>query len=516
MNTNKILSVATMLMLGTAMQVSVAEGMTSPYKIGLESADVGSSGTFAIGDTTKSFTVPVISGRIIENTTPYFVIVTLTGGAKFGGTKVALECGYSATVDIGNAAGVAEVDSPAAATSGAIASFKLQSANGNGALTGCQLTWAADSGIHLTSGNKDYGISVTNRHMDNSDPVSATKPGNIVTFTQAAQASISAGSVTIDVVSPSLSKTFLEAGSVVAAADAGQADNVANLGVIRYTPATDVYDLAGAAVARDTYLKDATLVVSGSVVAGAVSASSGSTTVTGFIYLSSTASCSANAAKGAIDTTDTTLVANASGNQVSFVVSAADFKGSDTSGLKVCMLPNGIATLEKGSVSFTLTVKSPTNTGDKPNLTITDTILTTVVKNGTSVKVLNIPPPDYTTDVAYVRFYNMGSVAGKIYGTLYSQGKTDGTNEGGGTPIGTPNTLLIDSLAPGQVIALSGPAIGSKFGATTWPGRAWLQVESEVKGLRVQALVRSGGAGGTLTNMSDRVMADGEKFQRNE
>jgi hypothetical protein len=322
--------------------------------------------------------------------------------------------------------------------------------------------------------------------------------------------------VTIDVVSPSLSKTFLESGSVVAAADAHQASNVANLGVIRYTPATDVYDLAGADVARTTYLEDATLVVSGSVVIGAVSASSGSTTVTGFIYLSSTATCTADAGDNTLDFTDTTIAANASGNQVSFVVSAADFDGGSNSGLNVCMLPNGITTLEKGSVSFTLTVKTPANTGDKPNLTITDTILTTVVKNGTSVKVLNIPPPDYTTDVAYVRFYNMGSVAGKIYGTLYSQGKTDGTNEGGGSPIGTPNTLLIDSLAPGQVIALSGPAIGTKFGATTWPGRAWLQVESEVKGLRVQALVRSGGAGGTLTNMSDRVMADGEKFQRNE
>jgi len=520
MNTNKILSMATMLVLGTTMQVTMAQSMTSPYKIAIETSDVGSSGEFNIGDTGDTFDVPVISGRVIGNTTPYFVVVTMTGGAKFGGAGVELQCGYSGAgadpVAIGDVSGVALPDSPAAALSGAVASFKLQSAAGQGSLTSCQLAWDAGSGIHLSSGNNgNYGISITNRHMDNSDPVSATKAGSVVTFVQGLQASVSAGSVTIDVVSPSLSKSFLEGGSVLAAADVSQDRNVANLGVIRYVPATDVFTLAGTPIEVDSFLTDATLVVSGSPILGAVTATSGGTVTTGLIFLSSTATCSAAVGVATVVVLDNGEIA--SGNQVSFTVKATDFADvggvGGTSGIKVCMLPNGITTLEKGIVSFSLT---PVDTNGKPNLTVTDSTLTTVVKNGTSLKVLNLPPPDYTTDVAYVRFYNMGTVTGKIYGTLYSQGKTDGTNEGGGSPIGTPNTVLIDSLASGQVTVLSGPAIGAKFGVTTWPGRAWLQIESEVKGLRIQALVRSGGAGGTLTNMSDRVMYDGEVVKRNE
>lgn len=527
MNTNKILSMATVLLLGTATQAAIAQGMTSPYKIASETADVGSSttssatNTFVIPGSTV-FDVPVMPNRAILSTSPYFVVVTLTGGAQFSGAGVNLLCGYSATLASGSAAGnIAVVDSPAAAANGTIAAFKVQSAGANGALTSCQLQWSVGSGIILTSGNKDYGISITNRHQDGSDPISATVAGTIVTFAQGVQLSVSAGSVTIDVVSPSLSKNFLVSGSVLSSTTAGTSVAVADLGVIRYTPASDVYTLTGGTVSAGTYLTTATIVVSGSVISNAVSATSGST-VTGVIFLginSETAiagGCSAILSGGTAPSAAAGVVA--SGNQVSFSVSGSSFNSaaaSTNSGIHVCMIPNGITILEKGTVSFQVNTVSSAN-NSKPNLTSTNTVLTTVVKNGTSVKVLNIPSPDYTVDVTYVRFYNMGTVTGKVFGTLYSQGTTDGNNTGGGSFIGTPGTALIDSLAPGQVVVLSGPALGTKFGVNTWPGRAWLQVESEVKGLRVQALVRSGGITGTLTNMSDRVMADGEVQQRNE
>lgn len=63
---------------------------------------------------------------------------------------------------------------------------------------------------------------------------------------------------------------------------------------------------------------------------------------------------------------------------------------------------------------------------------------------------------------------------------------------------------------------LSSTDLATAFGMSTaatgvaWAGRAWLQIESEVKGLRVQALVRAGGAGGVLMNMSDKVLGDDE------
>jgi len=522
MNTNKILGMATMLVLGTAMQASLAQSISSPYKIASETADVGSSGTFVI-PTSTVFDVSVIPNRIISSTAPYFVVVTLTGGAQFSGDGVELQCGYSTTLAKAAAGSTALVDSPAAAAGGSVAAFKVQSAGANGAVTSCQLVWTAGSGIVMTSGNKDYGVSISNRHTDPSDTVTATVAGTIITFVQGLQASVSAGSVTIDVVSPALSKKFLVTGSVTSGttAMAGTTTAVADLGVIRYTSASDIYVLAGTNAVKGSFLGQATITVSGSLIAGAVSATSGSTTTTGFVYLSNTPTCSAQ-----VGTTTQVALAYlqstgrvASGNQVSFVVSAADFTEGGAapinSGIHVCMMPNDITTLEKGVVSFSVSVTSALS-NSKPNLTISDTILTKVVKNGTSVKVLNLPPPDYTTDVAYVRFYNMGSVTGKVYGTLYSQGTTDGNNTGGGSVLGTSNFTLIESLAPGQVVTLSGPAIGSKVGLTTWPGRAWMQVESEVRGLRIQALIRSGGPQGTLTNMSDRIMADGETLQRTD
>ncbi len=522
MNTNKILGMATMLVLGTAMQASLAQSISSPYKIALETADVGSTGVFVIPGST-GIDVSVIPNRMISSTAPYFVVFTLTGGAQFSGSGVNLLCGYSATLAIGSAAGnTAAVDSPAAAAGGSVAAFKVQSAGANGAVTSCYLQFSGGSGIVMTSGNKDYGVSISNRHTDPSDTVTSTVAGTIITFVQGLQASVSAGSVTIDVVSPALSKKFLVAGSVVSgvtAFGAGSTTAVAALGVIKYTPSTDVYISGGTLVERASYLSQATITVSGALIAGAVSATSGSSTVTGYVFLSSTANCSAGPVSGGNSAIDLTHLqstgAVASGNQVSFTVSANDFNTGVSSGIHVCMMPNGITTLEKGVVSFSVSVTSALS-NSKPNLTISDTVLTKVVKNGTSVKVLNLPPPDYTTDVAYVRFYNMGSVTGKVYGTLYSQGTTDGNNTGGGSVLGTSNFTLIESLAPGQVVTLSGPAIGSKVGLTTWPGRAWMQVESEVRGLRIQALIRSGGPQGTLTNMSDRIMADGETLQRTD
>jgi len=48
----------------------------------------------------------------------------------------------------------------------------------------------------------------------------------------------------------------------------------------------------------------------------------------------------------------------------------------------------------------------------------------------------------------------------------------------------------------------------SKFGVTTWDGRAWMQIEGDSQQIRVQSLIRSGGAAGPLINFSDRVLED--------
>jgi len=172
----------------------------------------------------------------------------------------------------------------------------------------------------------------------------------------------------------------------------------------------------------------------------------------------------------------------------------------------LCMNANGVSNIDRGAISFTMT-PSPSGSA-KPNMQIVDSTLIKVVKNGTSLKVLNIPNPENLTDQAFIRFYNMTSNSGKVFGTLYAQD---------GTVLGTPNSLLIDNMAANVVGVLDAPALATKFSITknattgqSWPGRAWLQIESEIKGLRVQALVRAGGIGGVLMNMGDRILTDDE------
>jgi hypothetical protein len=325
----------------------------------------------------------------------------------------------------------------------------------------------------------------------------------LITFTQGMQASIiKQGEVTVDVSNPSLSKKFLVKGTVSGWA-ATVVTAVARLGTIAYTAVSEVKTVAMGAPAANTYLDSFTLTVSGSPLAAVQqSAASGSTSAG--IYLSSDL-CDTSAAGGAL--------AYASGNQVTFVgVKAAAFNA--TNGLSVCMIGNDTSTIDRGVVAFSISSVKPIGTS-VPNLDMVDTTLTKVVKNGTSLKVLNIPSPDASLDKAALRFYNMGTTSGKVLGTLYGQGEKD-TNVGGGEAMGS-NVTLIESLAPNAVKVISGAEIGRLFGKTTWTGRAWLQIDSEIKGLRVQALVRTNvGGQDVLTNMSDRVMLDGEVSQRSE
>jgi len=191
MNMNTGLRVAVAMLLGTTMQGAIAVySITSPIKIASETGDFTDQN---IGSVTGGFEVPVINNRLIKadvanppSSQPYYVVVTLTGGAKFqSAASLSLSCDYSAN---GGATTVAAVaDSPVAKDGDTVAGFRLSS----GRLSGnCVLTFG-NPAIKLTSGNaKEYGIKVDARHLDTYDPVSATVAGTLVTFTQGMQASV--------------------------------------------------------------------------------------------------------------------------------------------------------------------------------------------------------------------------------------------------------------------------------------------------------------------------------------
>jgi hypothetical protein len=445
-----------------------------------------------------------MSGKMISSTAPYFVVITLKGGATFNSGAATLKCNYAT----GAADVVAAMDSPAAAEDGTVAAFKLESAGTtHGMLTASKCTLSlANPAFKLASGKKDYGISVVSRHLDPSDSVSATVSGTLVTFVQGLQLSVSAGKVTVDVTSPSLSKKFQAGGSVAA----GALMLTASLGAIKYGGVEGVLTMSAAPITTNAasvaatvakYVNSVTILVSGlplaaiqtTAITPQVAAPTAGANKAG-IFISNNDDC----------TTENVALINASGVQASFTVDAVDIAAIDGI-MNVCMLANGTSTIDRGTVSFTITAAAKNSF--KPNVGIVDTTLVKVVKNGTSIKVLNIPAPQNGSDQAYVRFYNMSANTGKVFGTLYGQD---------GTALGTPNTLLIDNFAKDNVKVLSSTDLATAFGLSTaptavaWAGRAWLQIESEVKGLRVQALVRAGGAGGVLMNMSDKVLGDDE------
>jgi len=274
------------------------------------------------------------------------------------------------------------------------------------------------------------------------------------------------------------------------------------LGVIRYTQVPNVITVGGANASPGAYVSQFKLTVSGSPLL-AVQATAAASAVSGGVYLNRGSPCSANA--GAL--TSTLGLKQAIGTQIAFDgVSPANFLDGTTGSVSICMVPNGISAVDRGGITFSLITVAAGSSS--PNTTVVDPLLVKVDKNGTSVKVLNIPSPDNTVDAPYIRMYNMGTSTGKIFGTLYSQDN--------GTMLGTANTTVVEALAPNAVTILTAADLATKFGTPKWAGRAWLQLESEVKGLRVQALIRTNGPGGVLVNMGDRVMVDGEKLERIE
>jgi len=537
MNTNTSLRIVVAMLLGTTMQGAFAYSPTDPIKFASESADItGVTSVAAV--ITAGFDVPVISGKVVSSTAPYFVVISLKDGATFGSGAalgMKLTCGY-ANFNLVSGAGTstglvtALTDSPAAVQGGTIAAFKLQSGGSTGGATGaaigtcvgtsvttlgkltaskCTLSLPADA-IQLASGKKDYGVSVVARHQDPSDGASATVNGTIVSFTQGMQLSVSAGSVTVDVTSPSLSKKFLVTGSVATTTAGLVTTAVAALGIIRYTPVPGVLTMAGgAAPTNASYLTTFNLTVSGSPI-GAAQSTAAVGVVSGGIYLSNgngASACNGSGAGAAGGAPNTLRVS--SGNQVSFVAVPAAMLDV-TYGLSVCMIGNEASIIDRGVVSFTIDGITGAN-GGTPNLSSVDSTLVKVVKNGTSIKVLNIPSPDYSVDQAYTRLYNMGTIAGKVFGTLYNPG--DASNAGAGAVLGTQNAVLVESLAPNAVAVLTPADLARIFGLPSWNGRAWMQIESEIKGLRVQALMRNGPSG-VLMNMGDRVLGDSECLTR--
>jgi hypothetical protein len=107
--------------------------------------------------------------------------------------------------------------------------------------------------------------------------------------------------------------------------------------------------------------------------------------------------------------------------------------------------------------------------------------LRALANNGSTCFIYNIPSPDNTAAVAYLRIINDSAVAGSIRATLT-------LNDGTGPVPG----VLIANLPAGQTVVLDSTQIAAALGAGTWPGqRARIVVNGEIPSMKCQAAVKS-------------------------
>lgn len=515
MKTNHALRIAVLCLLGAASHETMADvAWGTPMVAASEIGSISAGTPVTLGHVTN---VPILTSKNILNTTFYYVKLTLTGGATFSSdvdNANKLSCKYSAAEAYGTTPVLVQIPGKDKNEVTYLLSSGTLAADAACQLPNLQI--ALNSGIK-TDG---YGLQAFVNYNTVEASTTSTNSTPLLTFAQAlsvkAETVNSNGKVTVDVRSPSLSKGFVKAASNAAT----DYTAIKPIGKISYSNGAGVKLLDGSTNARPSdYISKFSITVSGLPLAAAAGADG--QVRSGGLFLAADETCAAYFSGGApveVSPVAKTQMFEVVSGSVTLNVESISTNLNGRSPV-VCMMANGLTSLPKGTVKFSVAVTpiSPAT----PNVTVVDNTLSSFVKNGASVKVLNIPSSTNYADASFIRIYNMSDAEATVYGTLYNQGSTDasGVDTGGGTVIGKENIELGKIPARSVIVVSPSPANASTINltnlvGTTWEGKAWMQVESDVQQLRVQALVRTGGAGGVTVNVSERIKSDGECVQR--
>lgn len=469
MKNNRILALAVTTLLAAHHNVSFANTITLTVA-GSDSALVYAkelpSTTSVLKLPSDDVTNPMPVGVRVSQTNPVFVKFGLLNGAKFGGTGLStltLACksaSESATVSTYNVSAVK--------TLGGVGfpnvTFQLTPAGGTASLgSACLLSL---DGVTV-SGLTDKTLSGRVEYSDAGVGKTNLTKGKFITFAQGLQATYTPASPSYKIDVASGSKKFINGSTTVAGTPLGNVkyENLSN----------NARNTSGTTTLPQDVLSSVYLTISGPAVG---SVHSGNAGVSGVFI--STATCTAIA--------NTVYSTTYSGSTVTFTVPVTGIAATN-GGVDVCIKGNNSTVISDGQITANMKVKTAV-TGMSPILTSTRNSLALLKKNGSSTKVL-VLPPSTSLDKAFVRIYNIGSGSGRVLGTLYSD---KGVKLGSG--------VLSTSLAPNGVAVLDSLGIEKALGLTApWQGRAWLQIEAEFKGLRSQALVRS--PNNVLTEFSD-------------
>ena len=486
MNTNKFALRAAMLAaLGVGGLPHLAQAammkIGTPIKLSTEMVNAGSIAAAMTFSSTNNVQIDIspIAGRNVSDTTPIEMRLTLTGGATFSTAPTAAKflCTYGATP----VAATNVITGPQTAT------FKLP----NGVVGASPICSLEDGAISLNSGQVDYGMIVSGVMKNGDEIIEIKAAGSIITFGQECVMGLTTKNVTIDVASPSSSTKF------VSNLDSSKKTiQTAALGTFTYTGSLEtIYSLDSNKLPAE--IKDCSTILNTLTISV-----TGSPLVSGMSLWTDTHTTLCGGDPGAA------MKVVGSSSTVTF----AAVTYAQNTPITVCYAVDGTARIDKGKVTYTLAGldKDPAIKGNFTPNTI-DTTLADFYKNGTSVKVLNIPSPSDTRDKLNIRIYNMGANSADVYGVLYAN--TDNTTVKK-IKIGSVESIKIATIPPRGVVVVQSTALATPFQVVGWSGRAWMQIEGESQDIRVQAMMRSGGTTGPLFNFSDRVLEDGGSFCR--
>ncbi len=195
---------------------------------------------------------------------------------------------------------------------------------------------------------------------------------------------------------------------------------------------------------------------------------------------------------GASDTVTIPIpAASVSYSKLIAAISTLAAPGNTHDGLNLCLVAEGnTKVMTDGYVS--ITVNGITTAGGKVVELGSSADFLRVKRNGTVVRVLNVPGDAADPYRVNIRMYNTSTQAVEnILGTLYGvDGKEIATN-----------LVLASSLAPNNMKLLTSDNIVTLVGKA-WTGRAWLLIQAPVdsNGFKVQVLIKQ--PSGVLANIS--------------
>jgi len=346
---------------------------------------------------------------------------------------------------------------------------------------------AFNSALTLPANASDVALNVDVTYNDFFTPVTRSTAIPLISFVTAYAAEFTKATdpVTIDVAA--LSKKFLLGATTQYGGKIIVNPTKDSVGSVR-----SLRNATGFGLSATDIVSAATVTISGPTIA-TLSKVSLNTASLGASCAEMVVESAPAAVSGGSSDTITIAIPNGSMSYGALVtaISTLAAPGNSHNGLNLCLVAEGSTKVMTDGV-VTVTINGITTAGGKVVELGSSADFLQVKRNGTVVRVLNVPGDAADPYRVNIRMYNTSTQpVTNIMGTLYGvDGKEIATN-----------LVLADSLAPNNMKLLTSDNMVSIVGKA-WTGRAWLLIQAPVdsSAFKVQVLIKQ--PSGVLSNIS--------------